>query len=80
MGGHRAIVTVACSFALFSLAVSVPRAQAQQLTYCKADTERLCSDVRPGGGRLEQCLKAHENDISVGCAKELKQMKSQRGR
>src|SRR3954451_20119279 len=80
MGIHKALVTVTCFFALSLPAVTAPRAQAPQLAYCKADTERLCQGVRPGGGRLEECLTAHENDISVGCAKELKQLKSARGK
>ena len=80
MGGHRVIVTVACSLALFSLAASGPTAQAQELAYCKADAERLCAGIRPGGGKLAHCLKAHENEVSIGCAKELKKVKSEMGR
>ena len=78
----RFTVAVACVLALFSVAVlgPVPRAQAQELTYCKADAKRLCRGVRPGGGRMLQCLKAHENDLTVGCAKELKGLKSRMGR
>jgi len=75
-------VAAACSLALFSVAVlgQVPPAQAQQFAYCKADIARLCHGVRPGGGRLMQCLKAHENDLTVGCAKELKGLKSRMGK
>jgi Cysteine rich repeat len=77
----RFIVAAVCSAALFSVAVSAPRAQAQgQLAYCKRDAARLCQGVRPGGGRMLGCLKAHENDLSVGCAKELKNLKAQTGR
>jgi hypothetical protein len=80
MGGHKIIFTAACSLALFSLAASGPTAHAQALTYCKADTERLCPGIRPGGGRLAHCLKAHENEVSIGCAKELKRMKREMSR
>ena len=76
-------VAAACSLALFSVAVLGPttRAQAQeQFAYCKADAARLCRGVRPGEGRMLRCLKAHENDLTVGCAKELKSLKSRMGK
>lgn len=47
-------------------------------TYCRPDIERLCPKVRPGGGRIKACLMAHENDISVGCAKALQGLKKSR--
>jgi len=34
---------------------------------CQADIQRLCSDVKPGGGRILHCLKAHEDAISPEC-------------
>jgi hypothetical protein len=76
----RFTVAAVCFVALFSVAASGPRAQAQgQFPYCKADAARLCHGVRPGGGRLLGCLKAHENDLTVGCAKELKNLKARTG-
>jgi hypothetical protein len=72
-----------CSLALFAVAASgrPARSQAQgQYAYCKADAERLCGGVRPGGGRMLGCLKAHENDLTVGCAKELKNLKAKMGK
>jgi hypothetical protein len=75
----RYIVATVCSIVLFSVVTSGPpaRAQAQgQFAYCKADIQRLCQGVRPGGGRIAGCLKAHENDLTVGCAKELQKLKT----
>jgi hypothetical protein len=34
---------------------------------CRADVQRLCAGVQPGGGRIAQCLKAHVNEVSPGC-------------
>ena len=34
---------------------------------CKADAERLCKDIPPGGGRIITCLKSHESDLSPAC-------------
>ena len=70
-------VATVCSMMLFSMVTSGSPAQAQgQLAYCKADAERLCQGVPPGGGRLLACLKAHEDEVTVVCAKELKKLKS----
>jgi len=73
--------TIATAFfmVLFSVVPSGPsgRAQAQgQLAYCKADAARLCPGVPPGGGRLLACLKANQDSVTVGCAKELKRLKA----
>ncbi len=34
---------------------------------CADDAKRLCADVKPGRGTLQQCLKAHEADLSAAC-------------
>jgi hypothetical protein len=44
-------------------------------TYCKADLERLCPNVEPGGGRIKACLMTNMNEVTVGCAKALKELK-----
>jgi hypothetical protein len=44
--------------------------------YCEPDIERLCAGVEPGEGRIKECLKAHEKEISVGCAQALQKLKN----
>ncbi len=44
-------------------------------TYCKADIERLCPNVEPGGGRIKACLMAQKEQMSVGCAQALQKLK-----
>jgi Golgi apparatus protein 1 len=34
---------------------------------CKEDAERLCKGVEPGQGRIVQCLKQHEAELSPAC-------------
>ena len=70
---------------MLSLAITLagsaaPSFAAGQLAYCRADAERLCPGVRPGGGALKKCLKEHENEVSIGCAKELKKLKAEMGK
>jgi Cysteine rich repeat len=34
---------------------------------CAADIKAQCADVKPGGGKIRDCLKAHSSDLSEGC-------------
>ncbi|MFC0284168.1 cysteine rich repeat-containing protein [Camelimonas abortus] len=43
--------------------------------YCKADIQRLCPNVEPGGGKIIKCLKSKAKMMSVGCAQALQKMK-----
>ena len=52
----------------------------ENITYCKADIERLCAGIQPGGGRLTKCLKAHKEEMSVGCAQALMEVKREMGK
>jgi hypothetical protein len=38
---------------------------------CHADYDRLCSGVRPGGGRILACLQNHASDLSASCAQSM---------
>ncbi len=34
---------------------------------CRADAAKFCKGIKPGGGRIIACLKAHEADLSAEC-------------
>jgi Cysteine rich repeat len=34
---------------------------------CAADIKAQCADVKPGGGKLKDCVKAHFSDLSADC-------------
>jgi len=40
---------------------------AQESLICADDIEKYCKEIKPGGGRILNCLKAHENELSVSC-------------
>jgi hypothetical protein len=42
-------------------------ANAQAQNPCAEDVAKFCKDVQPGGGRLANCLQAHESELSPVC-------------
>ncbi|WP_347338498.1 MULTISPECIES: cysteine rich repeat-containing protein [Bradyrhizobium] len=38
---------------------------------CRADYDRLCSGVTPGGGRILACLQTHAGQLTSTCAQAL---------
>ncbi len=76
---HFAIASALSLAALVSTAPSALAQQAAAMKYCKADYERLCPGVQPGGGRIIACLKEHKEEVSIGCGKALQAMKAKMG-
>jgi gas vesicle protein len=40
---------------------------------CKEDATKLCKDTKPGGGKIMQCLKQHEGELSAACKEKMAQ-------
>jgi hypothetical protein len=51
-------------------------AESDVVAACKPDVERLCKGIQPGGGKIIECLKKQEKQISVGCAQAVKKAKT----
>jgi Cysteine rich repeat len=34
---------------------------------CDEDVKKLCAEIRPGGGRILQCLRGQESNLSPAC-------------
>ena len=64
-----------CEYALFDAAVQLERAVAA-LSYlaneCRDDLVTYCSDIKPGEGRLLQCIDKNEAKVSGRCKQALK--------
>jgi hypothetical protein len=53
------------------------RSQAMRVAQiCKADYDRFCSNVRPGGGRILACLSANAPGLSEPCLAAMPDAKS----
>lgn len=76
----RRITVAVLSIAFVAMAQSARAVDDAVLAYCKEDVERLCAGVRPGGGRILQCLKSHKEQMSVGCAQGLMKLKGKAGK
>ncbi len=76
---NRRIVRIITVVVAMGLGLWAATTVAQGLGPCAEDVAKFCKDVQPGGGRMAQCLKAHENELSGACKEHIAQIK-QRGR
>ena len=76
---HLALASALSLAALVSAESGALAQQAAAMKYCRADFERLCPGVQPGGGRIIACLKEHKEEVSIGCGKALQAMKAKMG-
>ncbi len=54
--------------AMFLGVTSVAQSQEVNKTGpCKDDIEKFCKDVKPGQGRMLECMREHENRLSQSC-------------
>jgi hypothetical protein len=50
-------------------------AYAEEKRLCAEEIARFCKDVKPGEGRLVQCLKEHEKELSAECGEKFTELK-----
>lgn len=72
MASHQAELSPACQ-----ARINQAKERLENLAKaCKADAEKYCKGVRPGGGRILSCLKGRESDLNPACAAEFKRTSS----
>lgn len=42
------------------------------LRACRGDAQKLCKDVKAGAGRIADCLRQHQGELSERCAAQLR--------
>jgi len=66
-----------CEYALYDAAVQLERAVAA-LAYlvneCAGDLKKLCQDVPAGQGRLLECLRKNETEVTTRCKDAIKEV------
>jgi hypothetical protein len=60
----KAIVVI-CAVSLLSAPVAI--AKDRSIGACAADIKAKCADVKPGGGRIKDCVKTHAAEFSDTC-------------
>jgi hypothetical protein len=50
-------------------------AYAEEPLICADDIEKYCKEIKPGGGRLLNCLKSHETELSVSCKGKIEELR-----
>ncbi len=72
---HEDKLSGQCEYALYDAAAQLERAL-NALSYaaneCRDDLTKFCSDIKPGGGRLMQCIDKNDANVSKRCKQALK--------
>ena len=75
---HRPALAIALLLAVCTAPPAASAAQADMpvamkmrawtlMRTCRADAERLCADVKPGGGRVLACLAERQQELTPKC-------------
>ncbi len=49
-------------------------AYAQESLICADDIAKFCKEIKPGGGRILNCLKVHEAELTVSCRAKISEL------
>jgi hypothetical protein len=72
--GESRAACIKLRFKDFSLACQLALVKARAVRKaCKADVKKNCADIKPGGGRIETCLKDHFADLNDPCKETISQ-------
>jgi len=56
---------------LAGLCLAVLRPATAAAGPCATDVQKFCAGVQPGGGRIKDCLRQHEKELSAPCKSNL---------
>jgi hypothetical protein len=69
MQSHKDEVSPECKE--FFARIMQGRERREAMHACHGDAQKLCKDVKPGEGRIADCLKSHQSELSPACASSL---------
>lgn len=67
MKEHEAQVSAECKANLENKKGELREKFGTVIDACKADKEKFCKDVKPGGGAVVNCMKEHRAKLSEAC-------------
>ena len=73
----RPIKTAVVVGIVLSAWLSLAFAQGEEGQPCMSDAKKFCGDVQPGEGRIAQCMKQHESELSKACENHIKAAKKE---
>ena len=76
MKAHEAELSPGCREASKARAEKAERVREE----CRADAEKFCKGVAPGGGRILSCLRSRQAELQPACAAEFKREGDRRQR
>jgi len=74
MKAHEAELSPACRESAKARAEKAEKRREE----CRADVEKFCKGIAPGGGRIQACLKSREAELQPACAAEFKRAGNRR--
>jgi hypothetical protein len=69
-------LTPKCEYALYDAAVQLERvvnALAYTVNECREDLTKFCSNIKPGEGRLLQCIEKNDAKVTTRCKQAMKE-------
>ena len=72
-----AVLTI--MFCFLSVVQAEESKQGEHKGACKTEIQKFCKDVTPGEGRIIQCMKSHEAELSTECKEQMAKMKGPGG-
>jgi len=72
---HEDKLSGRCTYAIYDAASQLEHAAValkHAANECKADLKKYCADVKPGEGRLLNCIDRHDKQVSSKCKQALK--------
>jgi hypothetical protein len=79
MSARQTVIGIATALAILGIghaAAQQPGGKAGRDRVCAEDAKKFCSNVRPGAGRMYQCLTSHSAELAPACRERMEAAKA----
>jgi hypothetical protein len=74
--GRFAVLIFALALVLLCVSAGSRAYAAEEELPCSEEIAKYCKGVKPGGGRILNCLNEHQKELSVSCKRKLEESKT----